>query len=184
MIHDLRHGIPFATESVDVVYHSHLIEHIDFEHVNQFLQEIRRVLKIGGIQRLVIPDLEHHIFRIQDDIRKYEATGIFNGAAQNIYNLFEQSVRKKPAAIMNLRSIVQRLTIGLLGDAQSRGETHQMMYTKAAIHEILIQNGFANIRFVSSELSQIPDWHLMNMDLDPQGTELHKGSVYIECQRI
>ena len=183
LIHDLRHGIPFAAESADVVYHSHLIEHIDYEHVNPFLQEIRRVLKIGGIQRLVLPDLEHHILQIQDDIGIYEKTGIYNGSALNIHNLLEQSVRRKPAAILGLSPIVQRLAIRLFGDAQARGETHQMMYTKAAIHEILAQNGFVNIRFVSKDMSQIPGWQLMNLDLNPLGSELHEGSIYVECQR-
>jgi hypothetical protein len=183
MIHDLRKGIPFAAETVDIVYHSHLLEHIDYEQVNMFLEEIQRVLKVGGIQRLVIPDLELHILQIQKDIRIYEESGFYNGAALNIHNLLEQSVRKKPAAILQLSPIFQRIAIWLFGDAQSRGETHQMMYTRAAVHEILEKNGFVNITFLSPEVSQIPNWNLMNLDLSPTGLELHKGSVYVECQK-
>ena len=54
MVHDLSKGIPFDDNSVDVVYHSHLLEHIDRKNVPTFLKEIRRVLKPRGIHRIVV----------------------------------------------------------------------------------------------------------------------------------
>ena len=56
--HDLRRGIPFPDGSVDAVYHSHVLEHIDRSAVPGCLAEIRRVLRIGGVHRIVVPDLE------------------------------------------------------------------------------------------------------------------------------
>lgn len=56
--HNLRQGIPFATQSVDVVYHSHLLEHLPKNEAPAFLQECFRVLLPGGILRVVVPDLE------------------------------------------------------------------------------------------------------------------------------
>src|SRR5713101_878977 len=56
--HNLAHGIPFLTESVDAVYHSHFLEHLDRGAARQFLLEVKRVLRPGGIQRIVVPDLE------------------------------------------------------------------------------------------------------------------------------
>ena len=55
-IHDLRKGIPYRNNSVDAVYHSHVLEHIDRSNVKEFLFEIFRVLKPNGIQRIVVPD--------------------------------------------------------------------------------------------------------------------------------
>jgi len=51
-------GIPAASQSVDVVYHSHLLEHLQQEEGEDFIQECLRVLKPGGILRIVVPDLE------------------------------------------------------------------------------------------------------------------------------
>jgi len=48
MAWNLRKGIPFPDESVDAVYHSHILEHIDRKDVASFQKEIYRVLKSGG----------------------------------------------------------------------------------------------------------------------------------------
>ncbi|MGJ3522814.1 class I SAM-dependent methyltransferase [Nitratidesulfovibrio sp. D1] len=55
---DLRRGLPLPDGSCDVVYSSHVIEHFDRHGGRRFLDECRRVLKPGGILRLVAPDLE------------------------------------------------------------------------------------------------------------------------------
>lgn len=46
IIHDLNKGIPLKSNSVDVVYTSHFLEHID--NPNFLMDEICRVLKVGG----------------------------------------------------------------------------------------------------------------------------------------
>ena len=56
--HDLRKGIPIGDSSADAVYSSHLLEHLPPESVPLFLREHRRVLKTGGVARIVVPDLE------------------------------------------------------------------------------------------------------------------------------
>jgi predicted SAM-dependent methyltransferase len=56
--HNLFSGIPYDNNSVDVVYHSHVLEHMHKQFAPDFLKECFRVLKKGGIIRVVIPDLE------------------------------------------------------------------------------------------------------------------------------
>jgi predicted SAM-dependent methyltransferase len=58
MVYNLAKGLPFDSTSVDVVYHSHFLEHLDKDIAKIFLLEVRRVLKPSGIQRIVVPDLE------------------------------------------------------------------------------------------------------------------------------
>lgn len=55
---DLGKGIPFPNESFDVVYHSHLLEHFSKADAPKFLKECHRVLRKGGVIRVVVPDLE------------------------------------------------------------------------------------------------------------------------------
>src|SRR5688500_11576742 len=51
-VHDFRKGIPFESGSVDAVYHSHMLEHFDRDIAKNFLLEVKRVLKVGGIHRI------------------------------------------------------------------------------------------------------------------------------------
>lgn len=56
--HNLLEGIPFPDETFDVVYHSHLLEHLPKSAAPAFLQECHRVLRPLGIHRVAVPDLE------------------------------------------------------------------------------------------------------------------------------
>src|SRR5689334_16365456 len=56
--HDLRHGIPLADASCDVVYHSNILEHVRRRDALPVMRECFRVLKPGGILRVATPDLE------------------------------------------------------------------------------------------------------------------------------
>jgi len=55
---DVRKGIPFSDNTFDVVYHSHLLEHLTKENALAFTNECFRVIKPGGVLRVVVPDLE------------------------------------------------------------------------------------------------------------------------------
>ena len=56
--HDLRLGVPAADNSLDLVYHSHMLEHLSYVNGIQFIRECFRVLKPGGTMRVLVPDLE------------------------------------------------------------------------------------------------------------------------------
>jgi hypothetical protein len=56
--HDLTKGVPFSDARFDVVYCSHMLEHFEPEAGENFLRECLRVLKPGGVIRIVVPDLE------------------------------------------------------------------------------------------------------------------------------
>ncbi len=58
LLWDLRRGVPFPDDSFDVVYHSHLLEHLHVQDAPRFMSECYRVLKPGGIIRVAVPDLE------------------------------------------------------------------------------------------------------------------------------
>ena len=51
-------NIPFEDNSVDVIYSSHVIEHIENEYIQKMFAECFRALKKGGIMRIACPDAE------------------------------------------------------------------------------------------------------------------------------
>ena len=56
--YNLTKGIPLLSDSSDFVYHSHVLEHFNKSDGQKFIKECYRILKIDGIIRIVVPDLE------------------------------------------------------------------------------------------------------------------------------
>ena len=55
---DISKGLPFDDNQFDAVYHSHVLEHFEQDAGRSLLRECLRVLKPGGVVRVVVPDLE------------------------------------------------------------------------------------------------------------------------------
>lgn len=53
---DLRRGIPFPRNSVNAIFHEHLLEHLPMTVGLRFTDECYRVLAPGGVLRVVVPD--------------------------------------------------------------------------------------------------------------------------------
>lgn len=56
--HDLCTGIPAEDNSLELIYHCHMLEHINYNEGIEFIRECFRTLKSGGKMRIVVPDLE------------------------------------------------------------------------------------------------------------------------------
>lgn len=68
---DVRCGLPYAAESVDSIYSTHMIEHFYPDELQQLLRECRRVLKPQGGLRLVVPSLTNAIAAYQQGRREW-----------------------------------------------------------------------------------------------------------------
>lgn len=55
---DLAVPLPFPDAHFEVVYHSHVLEHLPRSAAPSALREQRRVLRPGGVLRVAVPDLE------------------------------------------------------------------------------------------------------------------------------
>lgn len=68
---DVRNGLPFASNSVDSIYSTHMFEHFYFDELDLMLRECVRVLKPGGGVRLIVPNLESAIKAYSQDRRAW-----------------------------------------------------------------------------------------------------------------
>ncbi|MDH4316866.1 MAG: methyltransferase domain-containing protein, partial [Desulfobulbaceae bacterium] len=96
--HDLMQPLEFDDDTFDAVYHSHVLEHMPKRYAPVFLGECLRVLKPGGILRVVVPDLESAAQEYLQQLQKAK-----NGDQVEIarleyltINLIDQMVRHRP----------------------------------------------------------------------------------------
>jgi predicted SAM-dependent methyltransferase len=184
LVHNLAKGIPFASNTVDVVYHSHMLEHLDREVAVTFLQEVKRVLRPGGIQRIVVPDLEPLCRTYLKHVATCESAP---GEAPNheayIAAIIEQCVRREGYATRQQPPVRRFLENLILGDARARGETHQWMYDRISLGHLLTRLGYQAPSLQHYNTSQIPQWSDYGLDLNESGGESKPGSLYIEATK-
>jgi predicted SAM-dependent methyltransferase len=144
--------IPCTNGSVEVVYSSHMIEHLDRREVKSFLGEVRRILAPGGVVRIAAPDLELLV-------RNYEVLGDADEFISRTHMCQERP-----------RSITSRFKMAFLGPRH-----HLWMYDGRSLMRLLSEAGFADVQVMPEGKTRIPD--PSGLDL----TERAEESVYVEA---
>lgn len=145
-------GLPISSGSVDVIYSSHMLEHLDQEEAVSFLNEAKRVLRSGGIIRLAIPDIRKHV---QQYINTEDADAFISAT---------HLTQPRP------RTISQRVRLLVMGTRH-----HQWMYDGASLSRFLQAQGFTAPVILNAGESQIDD--PQGLDLHERSSQ----SVYVEA---
>jgi SAM-dependent methyltransferase len=180
---DLRKGIPFEDGTFDVVYHSHVLEHIPRNATARFLQECHRVLKQGGIIRLVVPDLHAIVRRYVSSVLALEEgeESAWKGYERALYDLFDQMVREEAASTSEQRPVVRFLERLIRGDAAKAGELHHWMYDEHSLRKLLTTAGFQDCRKEMCSTSRIDGWNGFCLDTKEGGSPYKRDSLYMEA---
>ena len=149
---DATKGLPIPSGTADVLYSSHMFEHLDQKEAAMFLREARRVLRAGGILRLAVPD-------IRMKIRQYLDT---NDADAFIFDTRMTCPRP--------RTFAQRIRLLVVGTRH-----HQWMYDGSSLSRILQAHGFINTVVLEAGVTQIE--RPGELDLYERASE----SVYVEA---
>lgn len=84
---DLRNPLPFSEGTVDGIFTSHVLEHFPLDDAAHLVRECHRVLRRGGVLRIVVPDVEPAIQAYVRGDREY-----FRGRGQSLGRLFSDHV--------------------------------------------------------------------------------------------
>lgn len=117
----LHTGLPAG--SADVIYSSHMLEHLDRREARRFLAEVRRLLKPGGILRLAVPDLGMIAARYASD-----------GDADRFMTALGIELDKP-------MGLIARLRFAFLTGFRH----HHWMYDAASLERLLASEGFDSI---------------------------------------
>lgn len=100
--HNLLQPLPFAADSFDAVYHSHVLEHLSLEDAPRLLRECHRVLQPGGVIRIAVPNLESIARLYLQKLERALAGDERAGADRHwmVLELFDQTVRNRSGGQM------------------------------------------------------------------------------------
>jgi SAM-dependent methyltransferase len=131
---DVRKHIPVEDRSADVVYASHMLEHMDQEEAAAFFREVRRVLCPGGIIRLALPNLRWHVGNYLE-----------SGDADELMRATNLG-RRLP------KSLFERSKVFFLGER----EYHVYMYDPLSLARLLESAGFVSVVSLPPGETRIP----------------------------
>jgi SAM-dependent methyltransferase len=129
---DITRRIPVPAQSVEVLYSSHMLEHLDKSEVTHFLAEARRVLIPGGIIRLGVPNIRFHV----DNYLQHNDADKF----------IEDTLLTRPRN----RTLRQKLKYLCIGDRH-----HVWMYDGRSLCKLLSSAGFQNPCIMECGITQI-----------------------------
>ncbi len=154
---DIVIGLPVPDGSADGVYSRHVLEHLARNDVKAALANTFRILKPGGVFRLVVPDLEWRARRYLSGIGQTEAADSF---------------------INNLNTCRTDRARGLVALARAAfgNSGHRWMYDWSGMQRLLAEAGFVAIRRCSLHDSGDPMFDRVEEKYqfyhDPEGPEL------------
>lgn len=184
MVHNLSKRLPFASDSVDVVYHSHMLEHLDRDVARTFLLEVKRVLKVGGIQRIAIPDLEMLCREYLEHVAVCDQTpGESADHEVFVEEIFLQFVRRESLSTSRQPLLRRFLENMILGCPRRRGEAHRWMYDRISLGEILLELGYKDVQVQQYDTSLVGNWNEYRLDANESGKQLQPDSLYMECRK-
>ena len=154
----------FDNNSVDIVYASHLFEHLSLNSADLFLSESYRVLKPGGVIRIVVPDLYKICKKYIEEYDSVENTTEFIMWAINMHR---EGQYGNP-------NFMKKLIL----EWQGYPHQHKFMYDERSL--IKKMKTFGYIELVSLEYGSS---NLINEIKEVEGTKESYLSIYIEATK-
>jgi predicted SAM-dependent methyltransferase len=146
--------IPHGDGSVDAIYASHMLEHLDRIEARAVLAECRRVLRPGGVLRLAVPDLRNAAYRY---LHLNDADGFLRHLQFDL---------DKP------RGLAARLRRELTG-----GRGHHWMYDADSLVALVAAAGFAGVELTGEGRTRIAEPGQLDL------SEREADSLCLEARR-
>lgn len=126
---DMTHSLPINDETFDYIELEHNIEHLGYMEGTKLIRECYRILKIGGIIRIVTPDLERLVKIYQSKSSK-----------ANEYRqwMLKDYIDEEPLSIECIPAIVLNNSVRAWG--------HKFIYDETTLKSTLAHIGFKDIR--------------------------------------
>jgi ubiquinone/menaquinone biosynthesis C-methylase UbiE len=170
LVHDLTRSLPFQANTITAIYASHVLEHLYQVDARKLLVECRRVLKPGGMIRLVVPDLQAMVI---DYVGRKNGNGLSVSeritAADHLNERLGYRSPEPPRGSFAFR------LYALWKDFHS----HKWMYDADSLTHFLSQAGFENVMKMEFRRSRIAGIEEVEME----DRVLNGSGVCVEAQK-
>ncbi len=139
---DITKRLKWSDNSVDIIFTEHVIEHVPIDGAITFMREAFRVLKPGGVFRVVAPML--------DTMMKFKLDEIGERFAREQLLPFYQRENEMLKAV-GLDITFEPVTF--LFDSLLKKHGHQFVWTTRMMAEVLRRVGFADVNVASPGVS-------------------------------
>jgi len=134
-VYDASKALPFEDNTFDLIYASHILEHVVWYHTEATLEEWVRILKSGGILEVWVPDG----LKICQTLIKAELNGVNNTAKDGWYKF---NPRNDPYIWANGRIF----TYGDGTGNPNHPNWHRAIFTSGYLKELFERVGLINIK--------------------------------------
>jgi predicted SAM-dependent methyltransferase len=135
---DIVAGLPVHDDTCDAVYCSHVLEHLALQEVECALRNTFRILKPGGIFRLVLPDFEFAVKQYLND-----------DSPSAVFAFLKYTGLGRVKRSRGVRAVIENS----LGNA-----SHLWMWDYKGLADQLKQVGFSDIRRATYKDSKFPQF--------------------------
>jgi predicted SAM-dependent methyltransferase len=149
---DVSRRIPEPDRSVEVLYSSHMIEHLDRDQAAHFLKEARRVLVSGGMIRLAVPNIRYHVDNYLQD--------------KDADRFIDKTCLTQPSS----KTLLDKLKYLWVGN-----RCHQWMYDGESLSKLLAEAGFQQPQVMEPGTTMIQEPGQLNL------REREPESVFVEA---
>ena len=159
---NLSKRLPFASGTVDCIYASHVFEHLYSTAGRALLRESHRILRLGGVIRLVVPDLRWLAERYLSEVSRARSTRDDGLPADRFVDALHLRPPAKPGGHFVFR----------MYSALTEFHTHKWMYDAESLSERLRTAGFMEVEeraFHESRISGIEQVEKAERVLDGAG---------------
>jgi len=137
---DLSRKLPFENNSFDLLYLSHVLEHMPWYKLDEIFSELNRIVKVGGCIEIWVPDgLKIAKAFIEAEEEK--------GNSFNLDGWYRFNPTKDPAIWANGRIFSYGDGEGTLGHPN----WHLAIFSKRYLIKLLSSNGFSNISVMENK---------------------------------
>jgi SAM-dependent methyltransferase len=170
LVHDLTKPLPFETNRISAIYGSHVLEHLYHADAQRLLAECKRVLKPGGVIRLVVPDLHSMVV---DYLEKKNRNGTFCDEKVSAADHLNERLGYRGPAPPNGNFVLRFYA------TWKDFHSHKWMYDSESLAHYLSLAGFADVadkKFRESDISGIEE-------VEKEDRVLNGAGVCVEAKK-